>query len=197
MVHEIQRYRAFARNERPLYLRIRISNQLGLSNPRLSRIPETARSILFVCFGNIMRSPMCEALFKRDLSRFRNTQFTVVSAGLNATPGRPAHDWAITAAKDFGISLENHRAQVLTPEMVKRADAILVMDYHNQVQILSRWADAKEKTFLLSAYAGEDYRSVEISDPYYTGLEGTRTCYSILSACTQNLARALLNHQQA
>ena len=138
-----------------------------------------------------MRSPMCEALLNRELARAHNTQFTVMSAGLNAAPGRQAHTWAITAASEFGISLENHRARLLTPEMVNRADAIFAMDYHNQVQLLSRWVDAKERIFLLSAYAGEDYRPVEICDPYYLGLEGTRRCYSILNTCVQNLARGL------
>src|SRR5262249_21153111 len=59
-VREIRQYRAFQRAERPLYCRIRIMTALGLTSRRLA--PATARSFLFVCFGNIMRSPMCEML---------------------------------------------------------------------------------------------------------------------------------------
>jgi len=191
VVREVQQYRAYDKHERPLYLKIRMSNRLGLTNPKLSRVPETARAFLFVCFGNIMRSPMCEALLNRELAHLDDAQFTVASAGLNAIHGRPAHPWAIAAAKEFDISLEHHRARLLTAEMVNQADAIFVMDYHNQVQLLSRWGGAKKKVFLLSAYAAGDYRPVEILDPYYMGQEGTVRCYEILNACIQNLVRGL------
>jgi protein-tyrosine-phosphatase len=73
--------------------------------------------------------------------------------------------------------------------MVNQADVIFAMDYHNQVQLLSRCVGAKKKVFLLSAYASADYRPLEILDPYYMDMEGTRRCYSILNTCIQNLAR--------
>lgn len=139
-----------------------------------------------------MRSPMCEALFNREITGIQTQRFTVVSAGLNAVPGRAAHSWAISAAKEFGISLDSHRAQLLTPEMVARADAIFVMDFENLAQLLSRWPGAKSKVFLLGGYAHGEDRSVEIYDPYYLGLEGTERSYRTLSVCIQKLARWLL-----
>jgi len=196
VVRELQRYRAFESHERALYLKIRISNKIGFTNPRLARVPGAARSFLFVCFGNIMRSPMCGALLSRELAYLHNPQLTVMSAGLNSSPGRPAHPWAVEAAKEFGVSLEDHRARSLTPEMVDSADVIFVMDYQNQVQLLSRWGAAKKKIHLLSAYAGKEYRSVEIRDPYYMGLEGTRACYRILNTCVQNLVREISNEDE-
>ena len=54
-----------------------------------------------------------------------------------------------------------------------------------------RWKDSKNKVFMLSAYAGEDYRPVEIRDPYNVGIEETRRCYSVLNACIRNLIGAL------
>src|SRR5277367_6631120 len=63
VIEEVQQYRSYEKSERSIYLRTRISNGLGLSRP-----PKTARSFVFVCFGNIMRSPMCEALMKRATS---------------------------------------------------------------------------------------------------------------------------------
>jgi protein-tyrosine phosphatase len=197
VVREVQQYRAYGKDERSLYLKIRMSNGLGITNPRRSRLPPDARSILFVCFGNIMRSPMCEALLKRGLANFDDAQFNVTSAGLNAIPDWQAHTWAITAAREFGVSLEGHRARLLTSDMVHRANAIFAMDYHNQVQLFSRWPDHKKKILLLSAYANEDYPSVEISDPYYAGLEGTRSCYSVLNTCIENLAHELLREGSA
>jgi len=196
MVQEVQRYRSYKKFERPLYLKIRIVNGLRLENPKRSRAPKTARSFLFVCFGNIMRSPMCEALMNRASAGRPNAQVTVVSAGLNGIPGTAAHPWAVAAAREFGISLEHHRARLLTPEMVDQADVIFAMDYQNQVQLLSRFAGARDKLFMLSAYAGDSYHSVEIHDPYYLGQEETRHCYEILDTCIQNLVGSLADVSQ-
>jgi protein-tyrosine phosphatase len=190
-LQEIVRYRGCKPSERRAYLKVRLLNSVGLANLKRSRPPVTARSLVFVCFGNIMRSPMCEALMKRALAALPEERFTITSAGLNATPGRPAHDWAITAARELGISLDDHRARLLTAEMVDQADAIFVMDYQNVAQITSRYPQASKKVFLLGAYAGEDHGAVEIDDPYYTGEEGTRACYRILDTCVRNFVKSL------
>jgi protein-tyrosine phosphatase len=134
---------------------------------------------------------MCEALMNRALSVVPNARITVTSAGLNAVPGRATHPWAMTAAREFGITLQNHRARSLTLEMVNQADVIFAMDCQNQVQLWARYSQARNKIFMLSAYAGEDYRSFEIRDPYYAGEEGTRACYKVLNTCIQNLVRSL------
>ena len=190
LLREVQQYRAYGKDERPLYLKIRISDRLGFTDTKRSRVPETARAFLFVCFGNIMRSPMCEALMNRELAHLDNPQFTVLSAGLDAISGRAAHPWAIAAARDFGISLEEHRARLLTPALVEQATVIFTMDYQNQVQLLSRYPETRHKAFLLCAYAGEGNRSAEIPDPFYLDQEGTRGCYQTLATCIRNLVAA-------
>ena len=191
IVKEVQRYRVFTSAERPIYLRKRVLNGIGFDRPVILPSPEKIGSVLFVCFGNIIRSPMAEALLIRELPRAPDIRIAVSSAGLNALSGRPAHPWAIAAASDFGISLEGHRARLLTNQMVDEADAIFAMDYQNQVQLLTRWAGAKEKVYMLSAYAGEDYRSVEIPDPYYMGQNETIMCYRSVRTCIHNLAHDL------
>lgn len=137
-----------------------------------------------------MRSPMCEALMNRSLPDSLDSRISVGSAGLHAVPGRTAHPWAITAAKQFGIHLEGHRAKTLSREMVDYAEVIFVMDYQNQVQLLTRHPHAVHKVYLLSAYAGKDYDSVEIPDPYYLGEEATRQCYGRLNTCISNLVES-------
>lgn len=137
-----------------------------------------------------MRSPMCEALLKQELGT-ECTHLTILSAGLNAVQDRPAHPWAVTAAKELGVSLEHHTARVLTPDMIDWADAIFVMDWHNLAQLLSRWPNTRNKVFLLGTHAGADRRPTEITDPYYRGLDGTRKCYAVLRICIRNLIRGL------
>ena len=128
---------------------------------------------------------MCEALIKRELAGAPGIK--VVSAGLHASPGNTAHPWAIAAARELGISLDGHRAQLLTPAMVDQADAIFAMDYQNEVELLTRYPHARNKILMLAAYAGDGYCGVEISDPYYGDPERTRACYEILAMCIENL----------
>src|SRR5271156_1363420 len=68
VIQEVRKYRSYAGIERSLYLKMKVLNGIGLMNPKRSRPPKGARSFVFVCFGNIMRSPMCEALMNRALA---------------------------------------------------------------------------------------------------------------------------------
>jgi protein-tyrosine-phosphatase len=203
LVKELSTYRAYPKKDRLLYLRVRISSSLKLPKPKLFS-PGRAQLFVFVCFGNIMRSPMCEALMNRECAAFGDSAVRVTSAGLHAVPGREAHPMAIAAARELGISLSEHRARPLSPELVAQATVIFTMDFQNQVEVLSRYPEVQGKTFLLSAFAGADHRSAEyrsakyrsadhrsaeIADPYYLGEEGTRQCYRTLAACIRNLAR--------
>jgi len=193
VTEEVHRYRTYTGTELALYLRLRALDTFGITRLEKLQPPRTARSFLFVCFGNIMRSPMCEALMKRAVSSWTR-ETTVASAGLHAVPGRPAHPWAVAAAKESGICLEHHRAKALTEEMVTKAEVIFAMDYQNMVQLRSRYPEAKNKVFMLGTYAGRNHRSVEISDPYYSGEDGTRQCYKTLEACINNLVSSFLDH---
>lgn len=186
-MEELRRYRQFKKSERPIYLKLRIADKLGMQS---RKVPPSARSLVFVCFGNIMRSPISEAFFQEAIACNGNTGVRVASAGLNATPGTPAHPWAVAAAQEFGISLDLHRATLLTRAMVDETDAIVAMDFQNQVEFLSRFPDAADRFFLLGAYSGTS-GSVEIRDPFFGDLDETRRCYRRLQTCVRNLADSL------
>ena len=191
VLKELQRYRALNGSERLTYAKLRMLSGMGVAS--FQRRPDTrgVRTILFVCFGNIMRSPMCEALLKRMLPGPGDRRFVITSAGLHAVPGREAHPWAIAAARNLGISLEDHRARLLSTEMVDSADVIFAMDYSNFIQILSRWKSAGQKVFMLGAYAPNRYPETEIPDPYHGSALETVECYKVLGACVHNLAQDL------
>ena len=173
-----------------IYAWYRLLDCMGVRPQKRERIPPSTRSVLFVCFGNIMRSPMAEAMFRQSTA---GTQIlvTAVSAGLHAIPSREAHPRALVASSEFGISLVEHRAQLLTPEMVSQADAIFVMDFQNKAEVLALYPEARDKVVMLSEYADGAERYREIPDPYFGDLESTRRCYAILQTCIHNLAAEL------
>jgi protein-tyrosine phosphatase len=130
---------------------------------------------------------MCEALLKRAAAR-STYKIEVLSAGLNAEAGRSAHPWAILAALEHNISLQDHRAQKLTAQLMDEADVIFAMDFNNRSEILSRFPAAKKKILMLGAFMGPSGLGPEIYDPYSMGPEATKHCYRILNTCVGNLA---------
>ena len=175
----------------PIYARLRLRALLGI-NRRGLKMPADTRSILFVCFGNIMRSPMAEALLRRELARAEGDGFNVVSAGMHAIAGNGAHPWALEAAQGLGVSLKNHRAQPVTPELIEGADAIYAMDFQNQAELLAQYPKAAAKIFLLGSYADGALRHNEIPDPYFGNIDSTRECYELLHRCIRKLTAELL-----
>lgn len=111
----------------------------------------------------------------------------IVSAGLHASPGREAHPWAQQASAELGIPLGEHRAKLLTREMVEHADCILAMDFQNKTELLTLYPESQGKIFMLSAYGERPWQYREIADPYLGDLESTRSCGRQLQTCVRNL----------
>jgi protein-tyrosine-phosphatase len=171
-----------------IYAGLRLLDVLGVRSANQRLVPPCARSFLFVCFGNLMRSAMAEFLMRQELNKAgMEQQVWIMSAGVHATVGREAHPWAQEAAADLGVSLGAHRAKPLTREMVEYADCILAMDFQNKAELLTLYPAAQEKIYMLSAYAEGPWQYREIPDPYFGDLETTRFCGRQLRTCIQNL----------
>ena len=185
----VREYRRFGRRERAVYLKLRLLQGLGLQHQRGRRVPQGMRSFVFVCHGNIMRSPMAEALLKRCMTNSNGAPVSITSAGLHATPGKDADPRARVVAREFGISLEEHRAQRLTRQMVNQADVVFGMDFRNLIELLAQFPEAERKIFMLSNYC--ETRQLEIPDPYLGDEDEVRRCYKTLDVCIRNLAASL------
>ncbi len=117
------------------------------------------RHILVVCVGNICRSPMAEALLRNALRG--QEEITVESAGLGALVGHPASDYAVELMDERGIDISSHRAQQLTPDLVSKADLILVMESGHRRVIDENDITARGKVHRLGEWQDKD-----IDDPY-------------------------------
>jgi protein-tyrosine phosphatase len=109
--------------------------------------------VLFVCTGNICRSPTAEALARRELERYPGVPLQVSSAGSHALEGNPAASRSMLAASTRGASLERHFARELTRRRVRSAGLILCMAAEHRPFVLSYDRSAADRTFLLASFA--------------------------------------------
>lgn len=159
----------------------------GTPDRRPSVTPGWTRHLLFVCHGNLIRSPLAAALCRREALR-QGVQVEVVSAGLHPAPGTGADPRAAGAAQSLGVSLEGHRSRPLTAAVVRDADLVLVMDFANDAELIARFPGAWRKVRLLGAFVGNG--SV-IADPYAADAAAVRASADRIQDAVRELVRCL------
>jgi protein-tyrosine phosphatase len=112
-----------------------------------------------VCVGNICRSPMAEAVLRDALKE--QEEIIVESAGLGAMVDWPASEHAEVLMAERGLDISAHRARQLTPELIREADLILVMESRHKKAIESEDVTARGKVFRLG-----EWRNTDIDDPF-------------------------------
>jgi RpiB/LacA/LacB family sugar-phosphate isomerase len=108
------------------------------------------KTILFVCTGNVCRSPMAEGLFRHAVKG--RTDYDVLSAGVGAVEGLPPSEHAVRALRELGIDISQQRSRMLSGELVRRADYIFGMTHSHVDAVMLLYPHAAEKTFLLREF---------------------------------------------
>src|SRR5262245_47288628 len=123
------------------------------------------KTVLFVCTGNVCRSPMAEGIFRHAVQG-REGEYRVLSAGLGAMDGQPPSAYAVQAVKELGIDISGQRSRMVTLELVQQADYILGMTHSHIDTVIMLYPMAAEKTFLLREFDETlDHFEKDISDP--------------------------------
>lgn len=161
----------------------------------MSYAPEDDRGltgVLFVCLGNICRSPLAEGLFQQLVEqRGLQSQYTVASAGTgNWHVGDPADSRMIVTARQHGIELQG-RAQQVSRQDFDLFDMILAMDRANQAQLLRVAQDDTERAriHLLREFDPQAGSDLDVPDPYFGGPDGFERVYQMVArACVSLLS---------
>ena len=134
--------------------------------------------ILFVCTGNICRSPFAQGLFTKIVAQKGLKGVTANSAGLLALPDNEATHLAQRVAAEYGVDLAEHKAKPVTKGLVAWSDLILVMEKSQEVALMSAFPELEGRVLLLRHFARYGSRRRGIADPY--GLEYEAYRFSFL-----------------
>jgi low molecular weight protein-tyrosine phosphatase len=126
--------------------------------------------LLFVCKGNIGRSPFAAGLARRALG----DGVEVASAGF-LPDGRRSPTDAVAAAAAWGIDLSVHRSRVVSAALVRRSDAIFVFDADNHRRLLSDFPEAAARVHYVGALERDGRLFVE--DPWGGGPDAYAASY--------------------
>lgn len=146
------------------------------------------KKILFVCHGNICRSPMAEFVMKKLVDEAgRSSEFEIASAATSTEEiGNPVYPPARRKMAEHGISCAGKTARQLTRRDYEYYDLLIAMDQNNIRNMMRMLGgDPQNKVDLLLNYTD---RPGEVADPWYTG-NFDATWRDCMEGCT-----ALLNH---
>ncbi len=148
-------------------------------------------SILFVCLGNICRSPTAKAVFDYKLQQAGLSPLTDSAGTTGYHQGNPPDPRAIRAASEWGVDISGERARIVTVEDFTRFERIYAMDRSNLADLHDRMpAGAGARVELLMKLA-PDYGIDEVPDPYYGGDEGFRRVLDMLETAADRLIEEL------
>ena len=116
--------------------------------------------IAIVCTGNTCRSPMAEAILRKQLeARFGDRPFQVLSAGVAAMDGSGPSPQAVEVMHRRGVDLRDHRSRYLDESVMRVADLVLTMTSGHRQAVVGAWPDMSDRVFTLRHDGGD------ITDP--------------------------------
>lgn len=150
-------------------------------------------AVLFVCLGNICRSPLADGIFRKRVEEADLAdRFEIDSAGTgNWHVGERPDQRMRRTARRYGISLDHQRARQVGPEDFDEFDHLFAMDRDNldKIEQAAEEHDATAEIHLFRDF-DPDPGDGEVPDPYYRGQDGFEEVYEIV----ERTCEALLDH---
>ena len=122
-------------------------------------------NIVFVCTGNICRSPIAEGLLRHKWKEMDRNDLMVSSMGIHGLNDIPATEYAQKVCKEKGFDISSHRARSLVGEELQKADLILCMEPAQKKFVQTFFPWHREKVALLGAWPENETRKSSIADP--------------------------------
>ncbi len=151
--------------------------------------------VLFVCLGNICRSPVAEAIFNKRIKEAQLVhRFLADSAGTSAYHlGDPPDQRSVSNALGNGVKV-SHSARQVVREDFSEFDYILAMDRDNlqHIQLMAQIQEVSHNGIFLIRSFQSNAQGLEVPDPYYGGKHGFQKVFDVLDDCNQRFIEYLL-----
>lgn len=152
-------------------------------------------SFLFVCTGNICRSPLAEAAMRSEATR-RGLSLDIDSAGTGSWHiGDPPDRRARATAQRHGLTIDAYRARQVEPEDFERFDHILALDESHRRALLRLAPDSIRHKITLLLDHVPNRRGEEVDDPYYGPDSGFEATWRDVAEACRHLAAATLDER--
>ncbi len=151
-------------------------------------------SVLFVCMGNICRSPTAQAVFENVVAkRGHDNWISIDSAGTHAYHiGEQPDSRSQAAAMDRGIDMSTQRARRVETIDFERFDYVLAMDKSNYNDLKQLASPAQRKNLHLFLDFSESWDVAEVPDPYYGGSQGFERVLDMVESASEGLLDDIL-----
>lgn len=167
----------------------------GLKNPPLADLP---KHTLFICKGNVCRSPFAERYFLEVAKRLGFTECRSTSMGMEVSKNLPPPAEAVMAAAELGVSLGGHRSRRVEGEAIAASDMIIMMEALQFVILRKSYHEYRGKLFLLPLFGERDGTSTRgfslfnIPDPYGKSLDQFRLSFEAIRKCLDRLFQQIV-----
>ena len=145
--------------------------------------------ILFVCLGNICRSPLAHGVAEKIVNN-SDLSLIIDSAGTsNWHEGEAPCEHSVTIANQYNVDITSQRSRPITKEDISLFKYVVAMDQQNRADLI---AFGFEQVYLLGDYA--DFQGEDVPDPYFfDGFEGFEKVYSMIDSCVEDFMKKIEN----
>jgi len=136
--------------------------------------------VIFICTGNICRSPIAQYIFKSMLERDSLDTITTSSMGIHGLEGKGAHPHAIEVCHEHAIDLTPHVASALNVDRLLEASLIFVMEMGQKEFLRVFFPLIADRIFLLGSWPGAESARDNIRDPMGKSIRRFRESYEAI-----------------
>ncbi len=146
--------------------------------------------VLFVCDGNICRSPLAAEYLRHRAVREGLSHIVVDSAGILGIEGSPAAPFSIEVAKEAGLDLTRHRSRGVSPADARTADLVVTMTLAQLEALARRYPPSEQKRLLIRAFEESPIPrggAPELEDPVTGPIEQYADAFATIRKCVDHM----------